>query len=101
MLEGLEREAAASGVVAGKMFGAEALFLNGKAIVCAKRDMVGFRLGEGTPAHTEALTRPHAELFDPSGKHRPFRDWVALPVANLDEASDLMSQAIVHAVEDA
>lgn len=99
VMEALLHEGAAVGVVAGRMFGAEALLLNGKAIVCAKREMVGFKLGEGTTAHTSALALPGAELFDPSGKHRPFRDWVAIPLTMPNAASELLRKAIAHAVE--
>ncbi|WP_447587393.1 hypothetical protein [Microbacterium lacticum] len=87
------------GVVAGRMFGAEALLLNGKAIVCAKRVMIGFKLGAGTAAHSEALALSGSKLFDPSGKHRPFRDWVAIPFDSSEAAPDLLSLAIAYATE--
>lgn len=100
-METLLSEGAAAGVVAGRMFGAEALMLNGKAIACAKRDMVGFKLGDGTPAHSTALALPGAELFEPSGSHRPFRDWVVVPLATPEAHSALFAQALAHAVAGA
>ncbi len=62
-IEELLTEGEAFGAVRGKMFGADALLLNGKAVVCAKRDMLGFKLGNGTDAHSAALTLPGAELL--------------------------------------
>ncbi|SEM18665.1 hypothetical protein [Streptacidiphilus jiangxiensis] len=67
------------GATAGAMFGKRALKAHGKAFACLKGDLLAFRLGDSSPAHAEALALPGAELFDPSGKHRPFKDWVALP----------------------
>ncbi|GAA1261377.1 hypothetical protein GCM10009665_58910 [Kitasatospora nipponensis] len=72
------------GATAGAMFGKRALKAHGKAFVCLKGDLLAFRLGDGSPAHAEALALSGAELFDPSGKHRPFKDWVAVPVAHAD-----------------
>ncbi|MEY9943461.1 hypothetical protein [Kitasatospora sp. GAS1066B] len=70
------------GATAGAMFGKRALKVHGKAFACLKGDLLAFRLGAGTHAHTEALALPGTELFDPSGKHRPFKDWVAIPVTH-------------------
>jgi hypothetical protein len=72
------------GAIAGAMFGKRALKARGKAFVCLKADRLAFRLGDGTPAHAEALALPGAELFDPSGKNRPFKDWVAIPAAHAE-----------------
>lgn len=71
------------GATAGAMFGKRALKgADGKAFACLKDDRLAFKLGDGTPAHAEALALPGAELFDPSGKHRPFKDWVAVPLTH-------------------
>ena len=37
---------------------------------------------------------PGAALFDPSGKHRPFKDWVAVPLAQSDRWSSLAVAAL-------
>jgi hypothetical protein len=73
---------AARGATAGAMFGKRALKAEGKAFACLKGDRLAFRLGTGSPVHAEALALPGAELFDPSGKDRPFKDWVAIPVTH-------------------
>jgi hypothetical protein len=73
------------GVTTGSIFGKRGLKAHSKAFACLKGDLLAFRLGAGTPAHSEALALPGAELFDPSGKHRPFKDWVAVPLAHADQ----------------
>jgi hypothetical protein len=72
-------ELAATGVLTGALFGSRALKRDGKTFACLKDGQFAVRLGADTPGHAEALTLPGAELFDPSGKDRPFKDWVALP----------------------
>jgi hypothetical protein len=68
------------GVTTGRMFGARALKMEAKALGCLLRNgAMAFKLGAGTPAHTEALALPGAELFDPSGQGHPFKDWVEVP----------------------
>ena len=79
--EGLGADLAGAGVVMGKMFGASSLLLNKKALACLNGDKVAFKLGKNTPAHARALALPGAELFDPSGMNRPFKDWVELPLS--------------------
>lgn len=34
--------------------------------------------------HKEALNLPGSELFDPSGKNRPMKEWVQLPPVHSD-----------------
>lgn len=84
LLDDIAAELAPRGATAGAMFGKRALKAHGKAFACLKGDLLAFRLGDGTPAHTEALALTGAELFDPSGKHRPFKDWVAIPAAHAE-----------------
>jgi hypothetical protein len=73
------------GVLPGAMFGARSLTLDGTAFGCLKSDQLAVKLGAGTSAHAAALELDGATLFDPSGKGRPFRDWVAVPFAESDE----------------
>jgi hypothetical protein len=84
LFDEIATDLAARGASAGAMFGKRALKARGKAFACLKGDLLAFRLGDGTPAHAEALALPGGELFDPSGKDRPFRDWVAVPVAHAE-----------------
>lgn len=73
------------GVLPGALFGARSLTVDGTAFACLKNGRLAVKLGAGTAAHTGALTLDGASLFDPSGKGRPFEDWVAVPVAESDE----------------
>ncbi len=69
------------GVLPGAMFGSRSLTLEGTAFACLKSGQLAVKLGAGSAAHAEALQIAGAALFDPSGKGRPFKDWVAVPVA--------------------
>lgn len=73
------------GALSGALFGARSLAVDGTAFACLKGERLAVRLGDGTPAHADALALDGAALFDPSGKGRPFKDWVAVPVAYADE----------------
>ncbi|MCX4626284.1 hypothetical protein [Streptomyces sp. NBC_01443] len=81
LFDHIAADLAPRGVTAGAMFGARALKAHGKVFACLNGDALAVKLGVGTPAHTEALSLPGVELFDPSGAGRPFKDWVALPTA--------------------
>lgn len=76
---------ASRGVLPGALFGARSLTLDGTAFACLKGDHLAVRLGEGSAPHGAALALDGASLFDPSGKGRPFRDWVAVPADESDE----------------
>lgn len=65
------------GVVAGQMFGKPCLKVLGKAFVAQHKDTVVFKLTG--PDHAKAIGQPGAVLWDPSGKGRPMKEWVALP----------------------
>ncbi|MEU6083326.1 hypothetical protein [Streptomyces sp. NPDC047108] len=82
------------GAVAGAMFGKRALKAEGKAFACLKGDLLAVKLGDGTPAHRATLDLTGAELFDPSGKGRPFKDWVAVPVTHAERWQDLAETAL-------
>ncbi|KAA1400337.1 TfoX/Sxy family protein [Aeromicrobium ginsengisoli] len=69
------------GVLPGALFGARSLTVEGTAFACLKGGQLAVKLGDGTAAHADALAMDGASLFDPSGKGRPFKDWVAVPAA--------------------
>ena len=87
-------ELAARGAGAGTMFGKRALKVHGKAFACLQGEVLAFRLGEGTDGHATALALTGAELFDPSGKKRPFKDWVAVPLTHAGRWPDLAETAL-------
>lgn len=83
--EAIAEDLAPLGATAGVLFGKRILKAHGKTFACLKDGWLAIKLGEGTAAHSEALGLAGAELFDPSGKDRPFRDWVAVPEAQAAE----------------
>ncbi len=67
------------GVVASQMFGKSCLKINGKAFVAQHQETVVFKLNPSM--HGKALSIPGATLWDPSGKGRPMKEWVAIPAS--------------------
>ncbi|MBH0084270.1 hypothetical protein [Salinibacterium sp. SWN167] len=92
----LANELEGSGASAGSMFSKRSLMIQGKGFACLKDDFLAFRLGAGSDAHTAALVLDGSELFDPSGKGRPFKDWVAVPSAHAEQWSELAEAALLH-----
>ncbi|MFG2195943.1 hypothetical protein [Streptomyces sp. NPDC048639] len=90
----IAEDLAPRGAVAGAMFGKRAIKAQGKAFACLKGELLAVKLGDGTAAHRAALDLPGAELFDPSGNGRPFKDWVAVPVAHAGRWPDLAETAL-------
>ena len=61
------------------MFGKPCFKINGKSFIAFFQNCMVFKLsGE---AHAEALNLQGAQLFDPSGKKRPMKEWVQVPYA--------------------
>lgn len=85
---------AARGVLPGAMFGSRSLTLEGTAFACLKGGRFAVKLGVGSQAHADAMALDGAELFDPSGKGRPFKDWVAVPAALADDWDRLAEAAL-------
>ncbi len=57
-----------------QMFGKPCFKINGKAFVCFYQNQMVFKLPSDT--HQEALGLAGSQLFDPSGKKRPMKEWV-------------------------
>jgi len=60
-----------------QMFGKPCLKINKKAFICFFKECMVFKLNGD--AHSEALSLDGSELFDPSGKKRPMKEWVQVP----------------------
>jgi len=69
---------ATSPTTSGKIFGMPCLKTGGKAFAGYYQSAMVFKLA--VPEHTEALALPDAQLFDPSGRGRPMKEWVEVPV---------------------
>ena len=95
LFDDIADDLAPRGVTTGKMFGTRALKLHTKALACLRKSgTMVFKLGATTPAHAEALALPGAELFDPSGQGKPFKEWVQVPYAHESHWPDLAQTAI-------
>jgi len=64
-------------IAAGNLFGKPCLKVAGKAFVAQHRDAVVFKLP--SPHREEALAFDGAALWDPSGKGKPMKEWIAVP----------------------
>jgi hypothetical protein len=66
-------------IAVGQMFGKPCIKVNGKAFIAQHKETVVFKLSG--QSHAKALACPGAILWDPSGKGRPMKEWVALPAS--------------------
>ena len=80
------------GLSSGQMFGKACLKVNGKAFIAQHKDVVVFKLTGAE--HAAALQQPDAALWDPSGKGRPMKEWVALAAASRKEFKKLANAAM-------
>jgi hypothetical protein len=87
------------GVTAGQMFGKPCLKVNGKAFVAQHHEAVVFKLT--APQHARALAVAGAVLWDPSGKQRPMKEWVAVPAAGCKQFKALAQAALEYVSTDA
>lgn len=90
--EQVASQLAALGVRASSMFGMPTLKLDGKAVAGLYGDAMTFKLG--SEALAEALRLEGAHLFDPSGRGRPMKAWVVVPVAHAGEWERLAGLAV-------
>ena len=57
-----------------QMFGKPCFKIGGKAFVCFFQNEMVFKLNGET--HSDALSLDGSQLFDPSGKKRPMKEWI-------------------------
>jgi hypothetical protein len=72
------------GVTRSAMFGRKGMMADGKVIACYLDDSVAFKLIAGTPEHAEAMALAGADLWEPGGMGRKFKDWVRVPESHED-----------------
>jgi hypothetical protein len=77
-----------------QMFGKPCLKINGKAFACFFQNEMVFKLTD--KAHKEALSLDGAQLFDPSGKKRPMKEWVQIPFDYKDQWSKFAKEALKY-----
>lgn len=85
---------AIAGAEQSQMFGKPCFKLNGKAFICFFKECMVFKLNGET--HKAALSLDGAELFDPSGKQRPMKEWVQVPYAYKKEWKSYALAAADH-----
>lgn len=68
---------------AAQMFGKPCFKINGKAFICFFQEEMVFKLTGDI--HQKALELDGAQLFDPSGKKRPMKEWVQVPFSHADQ----------------
>ena len=83
---------ATSPTTSGKIFGMPCLKINGKAFAGYYQSAMVFKLT--APEHIEALALPGAQLFDPSGRGRPMKEWVEVPVEHAARWLDFARAAL-------
>lgn len=66
-----------------QMFGKPCYKVNGKAFIAFFQNGMVFKLTGDL--HKEAMNLDDAQLFDPSGKKRPMKEWVQLPFIHKEQ----------------
>ena len=78
----------------GQMFGMACIKVNRKAFAGLFHDDMVFKLsGE---AHTQALALQGSQLFDPSERGRPMKEWVQVPFMYVEQWSALAEKALAY-----
>lgn len=93
----LAADFADEGVTPSRMFGSDAWFLDGRVVGVMQEHQGVFKLGAGTPQLEDALGLSGAELFEPGGMGRRWKDWVAVPLAEHAHFARLLEAAIAAA----
>lgn len=80
--------------VESQMFGKPCFKINKKAFVCFFKNEMVFKLNG--KAHQEALSLDGSQLFDPSGKNRPMKEWVQVPFDYKDKWKNFTEKALEY-----
>jgi len=77
-----------------QMFGKPCFKVNGKAFICFFQNEMVFKLT--AEAREEALSLEDSQLFDPSGKKRPMKEWVQVSAKNANKWEKFAEEAIKY-----
>jgi hypothetical protein len=80
--------------VESQMFGKPCFKINGKAFTSFFNNCMIFKLTGDK--HQEALSLDGSELFDPSGKNRPMKEWVQVSFSDADRWYEFASDAFEY-----
>lgn len=79
------------GAEPGQLFGKPCFKVKGKAFVCLFESCMVFKLPGN--AHGQALNLDGSQLFDPSKKGRPMKEWVQVEYAHGSKWNDFAKAA--------
>ena len=82
------------GAVKGQLFGKRCFKINGKAFCCFFQNCMVFKMDKEHVS--KALVLEGAKLFDPSGKNRPMKEWVQIPIDHKDNWKDYAEYAFKY-----
>jgi hypothetical protein len=82
------------GTEQGQLFGKPCFKTHGKAFICFFQNEMVFKLTGAV--RTEALALDGSQLFDPSGKKRPMKEWIQVTALHQDKWSDLAQEALKY-----
>ena len=89
-----ESLAQTKGTIAGQMFGKRCIkTLENRAFAVWFQDEMVFKLGREEIAQIQSKYTG-SQLFDPSGKKRPMKDWLQVPAEFSDDWATLAKQAL-------
>lgn len=77
-----------------QLFGKPCFKINGKAFICFFQHEMVFKLTGDK--HSEALSFDGSQLFDPSGKGRPMKEWVQVPYDYKEHWENFAQQALMY-----
>jgi hypothetical protein len=78
-----------------RMMGMPSLKVDGKMVGGFWKDEMVFKLTDEA-VRERALGIDGAHLFDPSGRGRPMREWVAVPFSRAEEWPELAEQTLAR-----
>lgn len=78
---------------AGKLFGKPCFKVNGNAFICFFQNSMVCKLTD--TEHKKAMSLTGSQLFDPSGKSRPMKEWVQIPYAFVSLWSNYATSAFL------
>ena len=77
-----------------QMFGKPCFKIKSKAFICFFQNEMVFKLTGDV--HQEALSLKGSQLFDPSGKKRPMKEWVQVPYNYKDKWDKFAKSAVKY-----
>lgn len=83
--------------VRSQLFGKPCFKIKGKPFICFFENTMIFKLEGST--HQEAMSLDGAQLFDPSKKGRPMKEWVQLDGSYSDKWADFAEAAYSYVLE--